>query len=212
MLEFREVQYYHLKVKLHRPTPRIRVRTSQDRKICLDSCQILVDDYLKQNRSGKLFYPWHGVQILFEAAIVLLDACWSSKDSPALNFQIRRVLSVTLPDCLFIISRIGERWKEAAACADYLRPIVNEVARNFEYQARDSIANPMSSTTITEKIRGLLFSDGPLSWDRQSQNVDEDPQDNDMVLDFAMPPNRGSFEWDVNWEILESELLLSHHL
>lgn len=205
MLEFREVQYYHLKVKLHRPTPRLRVRTPHDRQICLNAGQILIEDYLKQTRNGKLFYPWHGVQILFEAAIVLLDVCWSSRGLPLFRAQASRVLSVSLPDCISLLAQIGERWGESSFCAEYLQRIVRDVSKALHSQSTDGTEN-MADLLLTEKIKGLLFSDGPLSWDTASSDSGGcDRKSQNFFDDFPLPLSINNLDWHPSWELVDTE-------
>lgn len=204
MLEFRAVQYAHLKAKLHRPTPRLRIRTASDRQICLEACQVLVDDYQKQVKHRRLFYPWHGVHILFEAAVIMLDACWESRDYSPMRQVARFALSVTLPDCLSLLAKVGERWHEAALCADFIRPVVDEVAKAFH----DRIMNDAAAETqvqkeavTTEKLRGLLFPDGPLAWNARTNealNFETRRQLNSGLTSLHDIPD---LQWDGNWDL-----------
>lgn len=50
MLEFKHVQYNHLQARLHRPTPRLRVRSTESRLIVLDTASLLIKDYISQER------------------------------------------------------------------------------------------------------------------------------------------------------------------
>lgn len=204
MLEFRDVQYAHLKAKLHRPTPRLRLRTAEDRQTCLEACQILVDDYQKQVKHRRLFYPWHGVHILFEAAVIMLDACWESRDWSPMRQQARFALSVTLPDCLSLLAKVGERWHEAALCADYLRPVVDEVAKAFHDRImNDAGLNFEKENSTTDKLRQLLFPDGPLAWNaRMSEPLSFEPVGQDMNISGLPPlPDLPDLQWDGNWDL-----------
>ena len=174
MLEFKNVQYNHLRARLHRPTPRLRVRSTDDRQIVLDATAALIDDYLSQELRCRLFYPWHGVHILFEAATISLEACWSLRTAvEPLRSIVDHMLHHALPQCLQLLTKIGHRWSAARVSAKLLEPIVAEVAaacasarsssddqRPFGDAAIDDIA-------IAKKIDRLLFSDGPLVWDQQ---------------------------------------------
>lgn len=204
MLEFRAVQYAHLKAKLHRPTPRLRVRTAEDRQICLETCQVVVDDYQKQVKHRRLFYPWHGVHILFEAAVIMLDACWESRDWSPMRTQARFALSVTLPDCLSLLVKVGERWHEAVLCADYLRPVVDEVAKAFHDRImNDSELDSGKEVLTTEKLRQLLFPDGPLAWNaRTSETSMYEFVEQDLDIAGLPPlPDIPDIQWDGNWDL-----------
>lgn len=40
MLEFKHVQFNHLRARIHRPTPRLRARLPEDWGIVLESCEV----------------------------------------------------------------------------------------------------------------------------------------------------------------------------
>lgn len=51
MLEFKHVQYNHLKARIHRPTPRLRIRTPEDWSIVLESSKVRLGSALFMCRS-----------------------------------------------------------------------------------------------------------------------------------------------------------------
>ena len=184
MLEFQHIQFHHLRARIHRPTPRLKQRTAADRRIVLDAARVLIDDYLGQERRCRLFYPWHGVHILFETALLALDACWelATCDSwplpPPLLRQahglhsrdrhsdvlVRPMLETYIPQCLDVILNIGTRWNEATACADRLAPLVARVRAALSSRGSADLYTDMAAASITEEIQGLLFSERPLVW------------------------------------------------
>ncbi|EPE07446.1 fungal specific transcription factor domain containing protein [Ophiostoma piceae UAMH 11346] len=190
MLEFQHIQFHHLRARIHRPTPRLKQRTPADRRIVLDAARVLIEDYLGQERRCRLFYPWHGVHILFETALLALDACWAlaTRDDwplPSLlhptrglhssrsrdhdhNHQsealVRPMLETYIPQCLDVILNIGTRWNEATACADRLAPLVTRVRAALSSRGSGDLYTDMSAASITEEIQGLLFSERPLIW------------------------------------------------
>ncbi len=167
MLEFREVMYNHLLARMHRPTPRLRVRTFDDRRICLEVCQALIESYIDQEQKQRLFYPWHGVHILFEATVVALDACWNSRNWLPLYEPAKMMLDKFLPHCLQLMTNIGQRWNEATICANRLRTIFQKVSTAFAAQSlgTDVGHRPfLDDSLIEEELNGLLFSYGPLTW------------------------------------------------
>lgn len=207
MLEFRHIQFQHLRARLHRPTPRLRVRSPADRQIVLEAARILVEDYLNQQHHSRLFYPWHGVHILFETALISLEACWSSRDSPLLRAHALQMLELHIPRCLAVILRIGERWHAAALCAHRLQPLTDKVRAAFAHP--HSSASYAADLLVTEEIQGLLFSDRPLVWNRQHHatphsllSFDESPL---APADLGIADDLELFQWDPDWSIVPAE-------
>lgn len=204
MLEFKHIQFHHLRARIHRPTPRLRLRTSEDRRMVLEASRILIEDYLGQQHRRRLFYPWHGVHILFETALIALEACWSSRDWQPLRGQARQMLEEYIPQCLKVIIRIGERWHGAAACGDRLKPLVDRVRSAF---LQDPGPFPIyGDISITEEIESLLFSDRPLIWNHQYSGADLFSLENSPLgVDFPMAEDLELFQWDPTWSIVPAE-------
>jgi hypothetical protein len=125
--------------------------------------------------------------------------------------QERFVLSITLPDCLALLVKVGERWKEAALCAEHLRPVVDEVAKAFHDRIMIDLEMGLDmgprEAVMTKKIRQLLFPDDPLAWNGRA--TEQSPASNDAMnqeLDSleTLPSFEGS-AWDGEWDI--SDLL-----
>lgn len=208
MLEFRDVQYSHLLMKIHRPTPRIRVRTSEDQLICLRACRILVTDYQKQMWHRRLFYPWHGVHILFEAAVIMLDAVWSSRGFTSMFQEATTTLSATLPDCLVILDTIGLRWQQAILCAEHLRPLVAEVSQQVRHTFPDNmnLIDREEDCQITGKLKRLLFPDGPLASNSRAttDNIKASIEaDNNDSGSRSTSQQVESFQWDKEWALAD---------
>ena len=202
MLEFKHVQFYHLKARIHRPTPRLRLRTPEDRRIVLESSLRLIEDYEGQIRRRRLFYPWHGAHILFEAAVIALEACWSSRDWQPLRAQARLMLDESIPRCLQALTYISKRWNEAAVCADRLAPLTEKISSAFTGGSA-AVFLPYDDPSITEEIQRLLFSDGPLTW---SQAPHLDPvwelEDNFLAFDNTALNDMELFQWDPEWDFM----------
>ncbi|KAK4939848.1 hypothetical protein LTR10_019915 [Elasticomyces elasticus] len=205
MLEFKHVQYSWLRARIHRPTPRLRTRTPEDRRIVLESTLLLVEDYRGQEHRRRLFYPWHGVHILFEAAIISLEACWSSRDWEPLRSQATTMLDISLPQCVQLLANIGERWRVAGTCADRLRPLVQNVASVFSHGTTDAF-DLQNEVSITEEIHGLLFSDGVLT---RSQPPPTDAlwgfEDISTFPDDLFFEEKDFFEWNPEWDIIPAD-------
>lgn len=200
------MQYYHLQARIHRPTPRLRTRTADDRRIVLNSAFVLIEDYFGQNQRRRLFYPWHGVHILFETAVILLEACWSSRAWAPLRDQAEDILRVAIPRCLLLLDDIGRRWNEATMCADRLKPLVRKVTSAFTNTSSSTLVPLSEEASITEEIQGLLFADGPLTWN-QAVSRDTFPAFEASYLSFADVPGAdlGLFEWNPEWDIMPPE-------
>ncbi|KEF60504.1 uncharacterized protein A1O9_02065 [Exophiala aquamarina CBS 119918] len=170
MLEFKHVQYNHLLLRLHRPTPRLRVRSDEDRRIVLDASAALIEDYLSQERRRRLFYPFHGAHILFEAAAISLEACWWLKGAAEpLRSVLEQMLCTAVPNCLDLLTKMGRRWNAAQVSAKRLRPILADVTAacgfaNYENDGQSASAIS-DEVAIVQQLENLLFPDGPLIWD-----------------------------------------------
>jgi hypothetical protein len=169
---------------------------------------MLVEDYQRQVNHRRLFYPWHGVHILFEAAVIMLDSCWSARDLAPLREQAHFILSITLLDCLALLAKVGERWHEAALCADHLRPVVDEVAVAFNERIMNDMDLDLESkeSETTEKLRQLMFPDGPLAWN--ARTAEESPGRNDLEIS-GMGDHLGAMsefqytQWDGGWDLVD---------
>lgn len=205
MFEFRQVQHSSVKSRVYRPTPRLEVRTPEDRRICFAACSAMVDDYQQQTKRRRLFYPWHAVHILYEAAIVMLEACWALRDHVPARQEARQILAVTIPDCLMLLTKVGESWDDAALCSKYLMPIVDEVTVAFRVRIMADIASPhkVPEAETTEKLRKLLFPEGPPSWSTpvSSESLTVEPEA--PLLDSSALGGLEEFDWDADWNFLQ---------
>lgn len=201
MLEFRDVQYAHLRAKIHRPTPRLPVRSNEDRLICLDMCQILVEDYQRQVRAKRLFYPWHAVHILFEAGVIMLDACWSLRDVEASRRRSKDALFVYIPICLEALAKVGETWHAANICSTYIRRTADEVenAVNDPLPSDSVMIRAEREDAICKILTGLLFPEGPITWEsyEPGKSFVDDIHDLKSPLDKPFFDSFDSFDWDV---------------
>ncbi|KAL3471652.1 hypothetical protein BJX99DRAFT_266546 [Aspergillus californicus] len=193
MLEFKHLQFHHLKARIYRPTPRLRTKSAQDLGIVLESSRKLIDDYLGQERRQRLFYPWHGVHILFETASIALDASWSARDYNPLVAEAVDMVQIWIPQCLSLLSAIGKRWNEATACVSKLSPLVQRVSSAF--------VSPDHDASVAEDINALLFSDRPPGW---NPGVSGD----DFCFDDLPVDDLEFLQWGADWDIMPSDMLL----
>ncbi|KAL4963085.1 Zn(II)2Cys6 transcription factor [Aspergillus stella-maris] len=206
MLEFKHVQFYHLKARTHRPTPRLRVRLPHDWEIVLESSRKLIEDYIGQETRQRLFYPWHGVHILFETACIALDACWSSRHYQHLRDEAADMLQSRIPQCLHLLSLIGQRWNEATECTKKLSPIVETVSAAFQ-----SENYPIHDTSIAEEINSLLFSDRPPMWNPDLNGLDFEGASS-LLLDDMFVEDMEFLQWAPDWDIMPAEIALENEL
>ncbi|KAH8885265.1 hypothetical protein GQ53DRAFT_845580 [Thozetella sp. PMI_491] len=202
MLEFKHVQFHHLKARIHRPTPRLKVKGPADWEVVLGASQHLIEDYLGQERRRRLFYPWHGAHILFETAIIALHASWSSRDFQPLREQARRMSQVLIPQCLQLLTSIGQRWNEATRCADKLRPLAQKISDAFAWAEDLPVYDDAS---ITEELHSLLFSDKSLTWNEAPiGDIDFNFEDGSLLFDNILN-DIDFFQWAPEWDIVSSE-------
>ncbi|KAF4927344.1 hypothetical protein CGCF245_v013208 [Colletotrichum fructicola] len=205
MLEFKHVQFNHLKARIHRPTPRLRTRLPEDWGIVLESCERLIEDYVSQERRGRLFYPWHGVHILFETAMIALHASWSSREYQPFRDQAEHMVQTLLPQCLQVLSNIGQRWGEATRCADKLRPLVQKVSSAFTWANQLSVHE---AALIEDEIEGLIFSDKNLSWNAVTlENSGLGVEDGALLIDNMLVDDLNALQWAPDWDLVFSEIL-----
>jgi hypothetical protein len=203
MLEFKHVQFHHLKARIHRPTPRLRIRTTEDRRIVLEASLKLIEDYLGQERRRRLFYPWHGVHILFETVVISMDACWSSRNHEPLKSLAMELLGTLIPQSLHLLTKIGRRWNEASVCADTLRPLVEKITSAIVQEGDYPIFDDPS---ISEEIQGLLFSDGSLTWNHGSPRDDVFGSGDALsFLDNMVLDDVELFQWGPEWDFMLAE-------
>jgi hypothetical protein len=117
------------------------------------------------------------------------------------------MIEVSVPQCLQLLTNIGHRWKEAAACADRLRPLLQRISTAFEISSSE-VFHPYDDAAITAEIQGLLFSDGPLIWNQTTQ-VDDLFAFDDGAMFFENPllEDMEFFKWDPEWDIMPAEII-----
>lgn len=173
---FRRVIYNYLKAKIYRPTSRLPLRTTAGRQICFDVCQNVIDakDMLDLN-STAVVHPWHILHILFDAAVILLDACWQYRSQPLMRPAASHVLLVVIPRCLEMIDEIGRWWGRANLCINCLRPMLEEVNRpyNDPYLKYPGSLSASDAAT-TENLESLMFADR-IRYDLSSEDTFFEP-------------------------------------
>lgn len=119
--------------------------------------------------------------------------------------EAENFLKFSIPQCLQLLTNIGQRWDEATACAERLSTLAGNVTTAFTNWGSTlySLEDEMS---ISDEINRLLFSDGSLTWDQA-------PQENAYLgfgvssLSFENLPSSDLefFEWNPEWDIMPAE-------
>jgi hypothetical protein len=206
MLEFHRVQHSYLKARIYGFTPRLETRSPEARTICFDACLAVIDDYQRQAKRRRLFYPWNGVHILFEAAIIMLESCWALRDHEALRPRARHVLFIAVPDCLALLAKMGESWRDSLLCSEYLGAIVDEISRAFRERELNYIDEGQQDMDkfITDRLRQLLYPKGASSWScspfsgSERAGIDQSSLPEDFNYDGFE-----NFNWLVPWNFLQ---------
>lgn len=127
-----------------------------------------------------------------------------------MQIQARFILSITLPDCLALLLKVGERWREAALCAEPLRPVVDEVVRAFQDRVLGDLDMDLGlgarEAVTTEKVRQLLFPDGPLAWDARVSDASPAGSNGTVHQDadeFGTLPDFQDSGWDGEWDLAD---------
>ncbi|KAM5386536.1 hypothetical protein ACJZ2D_000499 [Fusarium nematophilum] len=165
----------------------------------------LIEDYVGQERRRRLFYPWHGVHILFEVAIIALHASWSSRDYEPLKEQAELMVQTLLPQCLRVLANIGQRWGEATRCVEKLEPLVQKVSSAFNWATHLPV---FEAALIADDIESLLFSDKSLSWNQVALGeIDFGIEDGSLLFDNVLIDDLDSFQWAPEWDLMMGDII-----
>lgn len=127
-LEFRDIQLYFLKCRIHRPTPLNRDPSPASRLVTIDCARLLAEQYTNHRFRGRLFYPWHAGHILFEAGIVLLDAALSSAYWLGSHVELQGVIEI-IANYPSTLGKVSELWPALQVCVQTLTdlslPVLN---------------------------------------------------------------------------------------
>jgi hypothetical protein len=132
-----------------------------------------------------------------------LDASWSARDYPPLVGDAEEMLQMHIPQCLQLLSAIGERWNEATECVNKLRPILDQVHSAFSRPNRSA-----PDLAIAEKINGLLFSDKLPMWSLADFGIDDFGfEGGSLLLDNMLVDDMEFLQWGEDWDIMPAELI-----
>lgn len=111
------------------------------------------------------------------------------------------MLRSLLPQCLQLLSNIGQRWSEATRCADKLKPLLERVLSAFLW--RDSTLPFYDDASIAQEIQLLLFSDKSLAWNNAPLgDINFDFEEGSMFLDNILINDTEFLQWAPDWDIM----------
>ncbi|KAJ6015370.1 hypothetical protein N7540_009961 [Penicillium herquei] len=174
----RSVIYNHLKTRIHRPTPRLPLRTAAELQLCFESCQNAIEgaNAVLSLLPGAVINLWNILHITFESAIILLYICWQYRSQSLMRPAASHALLTVIPKCLGMIAEIGRWWGRANVCTNCLRPILEQVKQAYYDSYLESLDNvSRSDAATTENLESLMFADRipcPFSSDAMFSDVD----------------------------------------
>ncbi|KAG7895300.1 hypothetical protein KL936_000008 [Ogataea polymorpha] len=110
-LRFRLICKASLQTRLRRRTPRITNPPRPSYVKLVNSLALLIDEYLRDSRSGQVFYLLMGVYYIEEAAVNLADVIWTQSDW-ILDFFTSEFLDSKFKGCIDLLLRFSERWPD----------------------------------------------------------------------------------------------------
>lgn len=156
-----------------------------------------------QKLRKRLFYPWHGTHILYEIAVIALDASWSSRNHQFLTEQATEMIYIWIPRCLQLLQSIGQRWFEATRCADKLQPLVDGIISAL------GLADVSKSLDllISQEIQSLLFPNNSQIWESSKRRGNDfGLQDESLPIDNLIGQDMDFLQWAPEWDIMPSDL------
>lgn len=162
---------------------------------------LLIQDYVDQKDRQRLLYPWHGVHILFEVAVVSLHACWNCYEWTELRQQAYQMMTDFLPRCLELMMHIGSRWKAAIRCVDRLRPLLRSVQSIYQIELEPPLGLS-EARNVFQDLQDLLFPNGPLRWEGHPAQDCCEPQHDiaTTALDFLDFNEVMPSDFDADWD------------
>lgn len=199
-LEFRNVQLNFLKGRLHRPTPRNMQPSRSSRVESVHTAMRLADEYQKQQKNGRLFYPWLAVHVLFEAAVVLLDACWNCTTWLVEDVNIEELIKYInqYPEILRNISPV---WTDVEICVEAIESLSEEVVRRLRRVSSGEYEALEPSETTSQRLNSFLFPDHDFGQAPQILSPEEgiEQLDNQEIM-------TSDFDWLRGWQFENAPL------
>lgn len=156
-LEFRNIQFYFQKCRLHRPAPNNRNPTLASRLVTIECAKLLAEQYTGLRLGGRLFYPWHGGHILFEAGIILLDAALSAVQWSSEQEYVQDVVQIIL-DYPSALRSVSELWPALDICVKIFVQLSQPVLGFLrEVQSQRFLGLELPASPICPELEKYLF-------------------------------------------------------
>ncbi|XXH00522.1 hypothetical protein Hte_006869 [Hypoxylon texense] len=156
-LEFRNIQFYFQKCRLHRPAPNNRNPPLASRLVTIECAKLLAEQYTGLRLGGRLFYPWHGGHILFEAGIVLLDAALSAVQWSSGQEDVQNAIQV-ISDYPSALRSVSELWPALDICVEVFVQLSQPVVRFLrEIQCQKFLGLELPASPICPELEKYLF-------------------------------------------------------
>ncbi|KAG7832641.1 hypothetical protein KL943_004582 [Ogataea angusta] len=159
-LRFRLICKASLQTRLRRRTPRITNPSRPSYVKLVNSLVLLIDEYLRDSRSGQVFYLLMGVHYIEEAAVNLADVIWTQSDW-ILDFFTPDFLDSKFKGCLDLLLRFSERWPDITRgkMIQTLTDIYSKASRLLFAIAkkRSGFESLERDTEVSAQIEQLMF-------------------------------------------------------
>lgn len=132
-----------------------------------------------------------------------MDASWSARGYDPLVAEAVDMVQIWIPQCLSLLSAIGQRWNEATACVNKLNPLVQRVSSSFFSVSADR------DISIAKDINALLFSDRPPVWN-PAVSGDDFGFGSMRYFDDLPVDDLNFLQWGVDWDIMPADMLLEN--
>ncbi|KAG7693201.1 hypothetical protein KL915_004100 [Ogataea haglerorum] len=199
-LRFRLICKASLQTRLRRRSPRITNPPRPSYVKLVNSLVLLIDEYLRDSRSGQVFYLLMGVYYIEEAAVNLADVIWTQGDW-ILDFFTPDFLDSKLKGCIDLLLRFSERWPDITRgkMIQTLTDIYLKASKRLFAIAknRSNIKALQKDAEVSAQIEQLLFPQNDVLAPEASLQFSENKASS--VLDSGSMPGLLSISKQSSW-------------
>ena len=131
-----------------------------------------------------------------------------------MNSSATHILTEIVPRCLDMLETIGITWRNSRVCANYIRPIFDDVSRPYKLNIIHDLNTAADDVITTDTLKALLFADRLPQNDEGEPNPSHEPvipaaapsTDLDARL-FDFPPFDLPFDLPLDWNLNSTEFL-----
>ncbi|KAH3663404.1 hypothetical protein OGAPHI_005394 [Ogataea philodendri] len=156
-LRFRLICKASLQTRLRRRTPRNSNPPRSSYVKLVNSLMLLIDEYLRDTRSGQVFYLLMGVYYVEEAAVNLADVMWNQAHW-ILEYFTYDLLASKLKGAVQLLERFAARWPDihAGKMVETLSQLENNVSSRLRSLSEKGINSESVQDTRDEEITGQI--------------------------------------------------------